>query len=113
MINKSSSIEYLQSLRGLGVIIAALTHYETFYPFILNGNKIFNGYAAVSLFFVLSGYVLSLGLRTNDVFQKFSLGSFIIKRFFRLCVPFSMARMCSLFCHESGKTISLASPFDR
>jgi peptidoglycan/LPS O-acetylase OafA/YrhL len=110
MIKKSSRIEYLDSLRGLGAIIVGLAHYETFYPFILNGEKIFKGHVAVSLFFVLSGYVLSLSLRKEDAFQNFTLGAFIIKRFFRLWVPFSMALIFSLFCHESGKTTSLASP---
>ena len=110
MIKKSSRIEYLDSLRGIGAINVALAHYETFNPLFSNGEKIFKGYVAVSLFFVLSGYVLSLNLRTNDGFQNFRLGAFIVKRFFRLWVPFAFALMFSLFCHELGKSISLASP---
>ncbi|MEO8206330.1 MAG: acyltransferase [Chthoniobacterales bacterium] len=83
-------IEYLDSLRGIGAVVVTLAHFNCLYPFFKNGDKLFNGVAAVSVFFVLSGYVLSLKL-TKQKFADFRFASFTVRRWCRLWIPFAAA----------------------
>lgn len=83
-------MEYLDSLRGVGAIIVALCHFSVLYGAFKMPAKIFNGTAAVSVFFVLSGYVLSLGL-IGDRLAKFRMASFCVRRLCRLWIPFAAA----------------------
>ncbi|MFC3798095.1 acyltransferase family protein [Cohnella sp. GCM10012308] len=87
----------LDALRGLAAAIVLLGHvyavhaehstWETllfdspFSPFAF----LLNGHAAVIFFFVLSGFVLSLPILGS---RKVAYGSYIVKRFFRIYVPY-------------------------
>lgn len=100
---------YLDGIRGLAAFAVVISHYmQVFYPAALNGrpeqahsewdiwyghspiNLFFNGQFAVCLFFVLSGYVLSVKMFEKEIdgvtFQKL-LHSSAIRRYIRLAVP--------------------------
>lgn len=100
---------YLDGIRGLAAFAVVISHYiQVFYPAALNGssqqahfkwdtcyghspiNLFYNGQFAVCLFFVLSGYVLSVKMFEKDLdcetFQKL-LHSSAIRRYIRLAVP--------------------------
>ncbi|ASS66940.2 MULTISPECIES: acyltransferase [unclassified Paenibacillus] len=99
---------YLDGIRGLAAFAVVVSHYiQVFYPAALNGkpqqahfewdvwyghspiNLFFNGQFAVCLFFVLSGYVLSVKMVEeidSETFLKM-LQSSAIRRYIRLAVP--------------------------
>jgi len=100
-------IEYLDSIRGIGALIVVLSHYETFLPLISKEGKIFKGSVAVSIFFVLSGYVLSKSLKCITRLSLIDLIDFIIKRFCRLWIPFAAALLISLSIHHFSNKINI------
>ncbi|WNB93905.1 acyltransferase [Bacillus sp. NEB1478] len=55
------------------------------------------GSEAVTLFFVLSGFVLSLPFYIN---KNFNYGKYAIKRFFRIYVPYIIAIIFAFICRE-------------
>ncbi|TSJ38638.1 acyltransferase [Mucilaginibacter corticis] len=59
---------------------------------------LFNGYAAVMFFFVLSGFVLSLPFINNE--KPLSLTAFYTKRFFRIYPAFLIAMILSVVLKE-------------
>lgn len=78
----------LQSLRGIAAIVVLLRHSTLSFP--SSGSftdfvesVVFNSHAAVVVFFVLSGFVLSLSL-DNRQMSTASVGGFYIKRLFRI-----------------------------
>ncbi|MGK9254022.1 acyltransferase family protein [Paenibacillus humicus] len=100
---------YLDGIRGLAAFAVVVSHYiQVFYPAALNGkpqqahfkwdvwyghspvNLFFNGQFAVCLFFVLSGYVLSVKMvekeMDSDTYLKM-LQSSAVRRYIRLAVP--------------------------
>ncbi|BCG57778.1 acyltransferase family protein [Paenibacillus sp. URB8-2] len=100
---------YLDGIRGLAAFAVVISHYiQVFYPAALNGrpqqahfkwdiwyghspiNLFYNGQFAVCLFFVLSGYVLSVKMFENELdsetFLKL-LHSSALRRYIRLAVP--------------------------
>lgn len=97
-------ISQLDSLRGLAALTVLFGHYLNVLPQIILDTKSLDGYqginlikytplhifwagyAAVILFFVLSGFVLSLPFYREN--NKFSYLTFMIKRFFRIYVPY-------------------------
>lgn len=101
-----SKINSAESLRGLACVAVVLSHLlGTFYPqlhsfyestlpkfkfaeFIYNSPFAFwySGNGAVFVFFVLSGYVLTLSsLRSSDPLKRFNIS--IVKRYPRLAIP--------------------------
>lgn len=81
----------LDSLRGLAACVVILCHLRA--PFISTNPQwylrpIFDGHVSVVLFFVLSGYVLSLPFWSGRE-QVYS--QYIIRRFFRIYVPYAAA----------------------
>ena len=94
---------YLDGLRGLAALDVVITHFAAiFYPFALFGSDyprqhaaealfwlsplgvVFSGRFAVCLFFVLSGFVLSLRFLGPNAADGSDLRANIIKRVFRL-----------------------------
>ena len=100
MINR---YEELDSLRGIAAVTVVMSHVLRVFPSIENDTYIlgygeminlikhtpmriiFAGYEAVILFFILSGFVLSLPFYLNKN-QKYS--NYLIKRFFRIYIPY-------------------------
>lgn len=81
----------LESLRGLAALTVALQHSFRAFPAGASqtptgqiADHVFNGNAAVTLFFVLSGYVLGLGLRHAGPFNLGTWGTFSLRRVFRI-----------------------------
>jgi peptidoglycan/LPS O-acetylase OafA/YrhL len=91
--------DQLDSLRGLAAFSVFTTHlYNTSNNLVTNSVskvlflsplKIFvNGHADVILFFVLSGFVLSLPLLTDN---EVNYSAYLVKRVFRIYVPYIVA----------------------
>ncbi|CZR56268.1 uncharacterized protein PAC_06156 [Phialocephala subalpina] len=120
---------YLDGLRGYACYAVFFSHYTTAYcnevwhPYGEGGNHhfvqtyyifqlpiirlLFNGQAAVTIFFVLSGYVLSykpLKLMHSRDFEKLqgSLQSAIFRRWFRLFLPVLALWIINIFLVEFG-----------
>lgn len=105
---KSERIESLDSLRGFAALSVVIHHCLLVFPVFLAANflapmlsrpfvnvmshtplhTIWDGHEAVILFFVLSGFVLSLPYYGE---KRTTYGSFLIKRFFRIYVPYLVA----------------------
>jgi len=97
-------IEYLEGLRGTAALVVFFTHFlQLFYPAMIYDdislspssienmlsksifNVFYNGSLAVSIFFVLSGYVLSIKFLKNNDYEV--LYSSAARRYFRLGIP--------------------------
>lgn len=94
-------LEHLEGLRGLASLIVVIAHYMQFYffsSFFTNPdspikylisktplNIMYNGNFAVCIFFVLSGYVLSINFLLYNDHQILVANA--IKRYFRLMIP--------------------------
>jgi peptidoglycan/LPS O-acetylase OafA/YrhL len=79
-------IEALDTLRFFSALDVVLELSHTVFPaFVVPAplHGLFSAYSAVALFFVLSGYVLHLSVRSKDLHWR-NLGAFTIKRVFRL-----------------------------
>ncbi|MGP8214882.1 MAG: acyltransferase family protein [Bacteroidia bacterium] len=105
-----NKIKYLEGVRGIAALMVAMHHLLlAFYPSVYFGGRpesshlgnleldywrspfsvITNGEFMVSLFFVLSGYVLSRSYIKNNNIE--TLVSSSIRRFFRLYIPVAFA----------------------
>jgi peptidoglycan/LPS O-acetylase OafA/YrhL len=76
----------LQSLRGIAAVAVMLGHSLTYYAvpaWFVSLALLCNGRAAVVVFFVLSGYVLTRSLR-NSRFDRASILRFYLQRAFRI-----------------------------
>ena len=105
---KENRLDYLDSIRGLAAFSVLIYHFifslDTFHYW--DGSviqyylaMIFNGADAVSLFFVLSGLVLSYKY-FNSENNKLSLNysSFVIQRIFRI-YPAFLVMICIYFLY--------------
>lgn len=101
-----SRLEYLDSIRGLAAFAVFLGHFVGFYgippslAFIQTGlfSLLLDGAAAVSMFFVLSGFVLARKyFATPDVNYKRNegLSRFFLLRCFRIYPPYLIALLLS------------------
>lgn len=87
-------IEQLDSIRGLASLSVVFNHlYLTFPVFTLllwqsPARMLVNGKGAVILFFVLSGFVLSLPFLSG---KKIGYPAYLVKRIFRIYVPYLLA----------------------
>lgn len=92
-------IDYLDSLRGLAAMSVVCSHFVLGYtdwqhwPGLLVDSPLhvwWDGFAAVSLFFVLSGFVLSLKYfeRDGQPAASLRLPEFVVGRLARISVPF-------------------------
>lgn len=108
----------LDGLRGIAALVVVVFHYLMGYgmftptPRFLSVtplNLLWDGSAAVSVFFVLSGFVLSYSHLQSGGAQAFSLRSFYISRAFRLLGPYAIAFLVSVFCLHHLFVYPLAS----
>ena len=87
-----SSVKFrkdVTGLRGVAVILVLLFHYQA--PFFSNG------YIGVDVFFVISGYVITLGTISRLENGQFSIMAFYISRFKRLFPALSLMVICTYF----------------
>ncbi len=89
--SSESRIVELDSLRGLAACVVIFCHLRA--PFTVASPRwfltpVFNGHVSVILFFVLSGYVLSLPFWRG---RQWAYPQYLIRRFFRLYVPYGFA----------------------
>ncbi|HWT51938.1 MAG TPA: acyltransferase [Caulobacter sp.] len=92
-------IPELQSLRGLAACVVMVHHalrtIDGANASFWISEKILNAHAAVVIFFVLSGYVLTLSLHTKKMTPK-TVGSFWIRRAFRIYPALIVASLLGL-----------------
>jgi peptidoglycan/LPS O-acetylase OafA/YrhL len=87
MTAKQHHIVELQSLRGVAAVAVMFGHAASYFAtpdWFPEVAKIFNGRAAVVLFFVLSGFVLTKSLKGNEALRLPSLVTFYVRRFARI-----------------------------
>jgi peptidoglycan/LPS O-acetylase OafA/YrhL len=80
-------IEALQGLRGITALTVVIGHSLLIFQapaWFRKAEVLFNGQAAVVIFFVLSGFVLTRSLRRYQTEATLDFSAFVIKRFFRL-----------------------------
>ena len=109
-MNKENRLEFLDSLRGLASIAVVLSHFfiaygidtrfkvVTYSPF----HFFFDGFAAVTFFFILSGFVLTLSL---DREKEFNIWSFYAKRIFRIMPSYLIVLFLSLLAYSQYSII--------
>lgn len=86
----------IQILRAIAVSFVLLFHFTSSFPL---------GYLGVDMFFVISGYVITLSVLRDLSEQRFTLKNFLVKRLRRLWPPFAL-----FFLFTSILTILLISP---
>lgn len=108
---KTGRIEYLDSLRGLASISVVISHFVLAYRLdlkfkIINYSPLhffYDGFAAVTFFFVLSGYVLTVSLKNRESIE---LISFYLKRIFRIFPAYLVVLIVSLLLYSFFKVIN-------
>jgi len=100
-------IDYIDSLRGFAALSVCFSHFalafNPSYSFLTQFHNhpihfLWDGAAAVSLFFVLSGFVLSLKYFNKENYNL-SLLKFYIARIFRLMLPFIVCLLASYWAY--------------
>jgi peptidoglycan/LPS O-acetylase OafA/YrhL len=98
--------EELDSLRGIASLSVFFSHMYLIFHETIVSKLLFEygllrivvaGSEAVTLFFVLSGFVLSLPFYTN---KHFNYGAYVIKRFCRIYIPYLIAMVITVLCRE-------------
>lgn len=92
-------IEALQGLRGIAAIMVTFAHSLLIFDspvWFRKAQMLFNGQAAVVVFFVLSGFVLTLSLRRYQTDASLDLPAFYLKRIFRLYPALWVATLAGL-----------------
>ena len=74
-IEKTGYVPHVQGLRGIAVLAVVLYH---------SGLPLHGGYLGVDIFFVISGYVVTLSIKQQITDNRFSLGDFYSRRIRRL-----------------------------
>lgn len=85
----------LDALRGLGSVVVAVAHAHTMFQLheAWYWRPFLNATSALMLFFVLSGYVLSLAYWQG---RQSPYSDYLIRRFFRIYVPYACACILAL-----------------
>jgi peptidoglycan/LPS O-acetylase OafA/YrhL len=95
----SKRFEQLDSIRGVASFTVFMNHIYLVFPFVpllfwdSPLRVIVNGQGAVMIFFVLSGFVLTLPFLSNNQQNYFS---FLLKRIFRIYLPYLIAICLSM-----------------
>lgn len=102
----SNRIPTLDGWRGIAILMVLLAHLQRAYlhSYLLNERWLDMGQHGVTVFFVLSGYLITTGLLAND---KISLKQFYVRRFFRImpAVLTYLAFLVILTCFTEMKAI--------
>lgn len=118
---KTNRFEELDSLRGIAAIAVFFSHILLIFNSNMFTTVLFEygllrvfvaGSESVMLFFILSGFVLSLPFYNK---KSFSYGSYTIKRICRIYLPYIFAVGLAFACKElfyDGKIIYLSSWFN-
>lgn len=104
-MENNNRIEHLDSLRGLASIIVVFSHFFLAYGIDINFKAVtysplhffYDGFAAVTFFFVLSGFVLTLSLYKSKIFN---LNSFYLKRVFRIMPSYLFVLVISVLFYR-------------
>lgn len=83
----SSRIEYLDGLRGVACMMVVAGHYSGFFQPSQAGMPFDDGFLAVAIFFVMSGFVLTESFSPT----RYRLEGVLAARIFRLLTPTTMA----------------------
>lgn len=99
-------IPSLQSLRGIASLTVLLRHYVRCFPggetfWLTFQNIFFNSQAAVVVFFVLSGFVLSPSFFNKSINVR-ELAGFYVRRFFRIVPLLAVVTALSFFYVKSA-----------
>jgi peptidoglycan/LPS O-acetylase OafA/YrhL len=92
----SGRVTQLDAIRGIAAVTVVCHHWwaiSQFHPPLWIFRPLFLGREAVILFFVLSGYVLSLPIWNN---RQLPYSEFLIRRVFRIYIPFIFALALSV-----------------
>jgi len=90
----------LDGLRGVAALLVVLLHVE-WSNHLTNNKFVQNGYVAVDLFFILSGFVIASNY-SHRITNFREARSFIGLRFFRL-YPLHLTMLCAFICLEYAK----------
>lgn len=102
---KADRLEFLDSLRGLASQSVVLSHFVLAYGIQLKTKLMYyspfhffyDGFAAVTFFFVLSGYVLTISLERS---AEIEIGNFYIKRILRIMPSYLVTLFISYFIYS-------------
>lgn len=110
--NSQGRIEFIDSLRGLASLEVVFTHFLSVLPILTVGTVPYfivrffsweplhilaSGHEAVVFFFVLSGFVLTLPYIKDS---SLHYGPYLVRRFFRIYVPFFVVVSLSLVLYK-------------
>src|SRR5689334_13689767 len=109
-MQKSFFIQRFESLRGIAALMVAATH-TLMVPFSTSAAQakvasvlavLCNGRAAVTLFFVLSGFVLGLAIRRAEAGFAVEFLRYAIRRIFRIWPAFLCVTLLALLWRAFG-----------
>ncbi|NRF90530.1 acyltransferase [Paenibacillus frigoriresistens] len=105
----NNRIEQLDSIRGLAALIVFLSHIPMIglplvFTNLLKALGVINGHASVIIFFVLSGFVLSIPFFKKNEMEYLP---YLIKRMFRIYLPYIAAMIFAIVLSQIFYTISL------
>jgi peptidoglycan/LPS O-acetylase OafA/YrhL len=115
-------------MRGIAALTVVWSHYNLFLGFPSAAKKLFedtplrfwfDGFAAVSFFFVLSGFVLSRQMiadrKSRTLIGYGPMKTYLIRRWIRIWLPFFAVFLLSLclipFSHQGASTIPTLNPY--
>lgn len=102
-------IPFLDGLRVLAIFMVIVSHYATGASGFL--AQVFNGHLGVTLFFVISGFLITLLLlREHQIFGRISLKGFYIRRMLRI-FPAYYAYMFIGLILWGGGLIYVSAPY--
>lgn len=121
-LERADRIDFLDSIRGLAALSVVASHYVLYFGMPPRGRHIlhdtplhiwWDGKAAVSMFFVLSGMVLSLRYfrkSTAPDFGRFSYAGFFAARVCRIAIPYLIILFASAIVYRySAQGVVLSS----
>ena len=97
IVKKSKRLTFIDGLRAIACIMVVVYHGVTVFVKTINKNEdfVFNiihyGYLGVSIFFVISGFVMAYSARNIKIWDVKTLINFFLRRMVRLTPPYHVA----------------------